>query len=265
MTNSTARHLKEKHLYLKTADSLRAKGVALPAESDDRWDRDTLSGYLLNLFRLTNNGPCFDAFYRLNVKRLVFRLSRSPYASAWNYDHMEMAADIFHDIFHAAHTFSFRGGVSFRAWLRVITRNKIRKALRNRSSLPTIRLDYVEEIRESVSSDPLRLLIHRERTRSMFSGCWLLASICAHGLRHAITNQEEEVLRLHESEGLSYKAIARRLEISLREVVCIGRRGRRKVACHIRRELGKATRIFGIGTRDQNRVGSFQIRSGRSR
>jgi len=247
-------NFKENRLCIKIACRLRSRGVKLPPTSGEPMDVDTLSGHLLDLFKNTGKSFLFDAFHKLNAERLAYQVSRSPWASAWSFNHAEMAAEIFYDIFRFAHTFTFRGGVSFRAWIRVITHNKIKKTLRSRATIPIVYTSNFTEISDRHSSDPLFRLICKEKHNSLLAGWWILVRICAQGIRVAISQQEREVLWLNESKGMSYRALSKRLKISRREAVSTARRGRRKVAGYLRKRLASTTQRINASKRESPRA-----------
>ncbi|MFH1998656.1 MAG: sigma-70 family RNA polymerase sigma factor [Planctomycetota bacterium] len=235
---------RDKKLCTKVLGQFRDKGFELPGKAEADWDMDALSGIVLDLFKNTGNEFYFEAFHRLNSKRVIRLISRSPWASAWSFNHAEVAAEIFSDIFRFVNTFTFKGGASFRAWIRVITKNKIKRKLRSAAAGPLVYTSDLTEITARDLSDPLPRLICEESALMLIAGWKILLRLCAQGIRLETTRLEREVLRLHESEGLSYEDLSSRMGISRREAILAARRGRRKVAAYIRSILAASARTI---------------------
>jgi len=72
-------------------------------------------------------------------------------------------------------------------------------------------------------------MIQREDLARVLSCWWLLIRVCQAAIL-STSPLEQEILRLHVLEGLSYRILAERLRLTLSEVTARGRRSRRKVA-----------------------------------
>ncbi|MHC4946598.1 MAG: RNA polymerase sigma factor [Planctomycetota bacterium] len=202
-------------------------------------DADTLSGCVLELFHTTGHSFCFEIFYELNHVRIIRLVSRSPAAYAWSFNHGEMAGDILFDIYRFAGTFHFRNGRSFRAWVSVVARNRMRKAVKHFRNRPKSLSYGSGEISDRKASNPLDRILARETRQQQRAILWLLLCGCMAGI-HKTSIEEKEILRLHEGEGLPFREITARSPRSMADVARINRRARRKVAKFLKDCLSQA-------------------------
>lgn len=199
-------------------------------------DRDTLSGCLLDRFKTNRDNRIFNVFYALNVRWVSEYVSRMRGVYSMSCDAFEMTADIFHDMYRYAGSYSFRSGPSFRRWVCVLARNRMLKSLRvingGPASLSSLPVDPSDQGR----GDPLRRMIESEEISILFSSWFLLLRICQKCL-DGVPVVERSVLRLREMEGTPYRGIAERLDIPPDKVPALVRKSRRRVARFVQARL----------------------------
>lgn len=199
-------------------------------------DRDTLSGCLLDRFKNNRDNRIFNVFYALNEGWVSEYVSRMRGAYSINCDAFEMTADIFHDMYQYAGSYSFRSGPSFRRWVCVLARNRMLKSLRILNGGPASLSALALEPSDQGRGDPLRRMIESEEISILFSSWFLLLRICQKCI-DGTPALERSVLRLREMEGIPYRGIAERLDIHPDKVPALVRRSRRRVARFIEARL----------------------------
>jgi RNA polymerase sigma factor (sigma-70 family) len=197
-------------------------------------DVDTLSGHILERFKVSRAPELFATFYELNVRWLSDHLYRSARRFPAGLDPGELAADVFYDIYRSVDTFAFRSGPAFRRWVYVLAHNRIRKGLRSMRSRPLPLCTSGLEMDDRGAGDPFSVMVRRENAARMLA-CWFLLLVVCQAAICSISPPEREILRLHVLDGETYRALAERLRVPLAEVTARGRRSRRKVARYMKR------------------------------
>jgi RNA polymerase sigma factor (sigma-70 family) len=204
-------------------------------------DADSLSGRILERFKATRAPELFASFYELNAGWMETHVARAARTLPPGIVPHEMASDVFLDVYRSVDTYDFRGGSAFRRWMCVLARNRIRKALRAFRARPLTLGTEGMDPDDRGAGDPFQRMLGREARARMLRCWWLLIRLCQAGIL-TTTLPEREFLRLHLAEGLSYRDLAERFDISLPEVASRMRRGRRKVARfmkHCLQRIGK--------------------------
>lgn len=216
---------------------LQASGRFSPLIDPDTLDADTLSGHLLAIYKENLSHEIFESFYRLNKDRVRSLVSHSKYGYAWNHDPMEIITDIFFDIFRFAKRYAFQGGPSFARWIKVLTRNRMKKALKSYYSRPGALAAYQDQVHDKGANDPGLIFIRGEEAASLALGGCFLISVCLAGIMK-LSSQEQTALRLHELGGYTYKALSEELRLSYSETANLVRRARRKTVRFLKCTLG---------------------------
>jgi len=216
---------------VKRGDSLwcasESAGVALPEEISSM-DSDSLSGMLLESYKGKPVNEIFELFYKLNVDRIDTLVRSFGRGYAWNRDPTEMITDIFYDIYRYAQAYSYKSGAAFNCWIRVLAKNRMRKAVRIFHSKQRSLYINADDQKGSGANNPCSMAAYNEELNISQKGVRLLLFICVKAISKA-TAIEREALSLHELHGMTYREISKRFQISLPSTAVLIRRGRRKV------------------------------------
>jgi len=155
---------------------------------------------------------------------------------SYGIDFEEVVADVFVRMYLACSGFRFRGEPAFRGWVRTVTRNSIRKAMRARPRRPGS-IETAPEPDDGGAGDPLRVLLLQEEMGSLMKARCLLLLICLQGLSQAPASGQE-ALGLHVFSGLTFKEIAGKVGRTPCQVAGLVRRTREKIIEHLVRTLG---------------------------
>jgi RNA polymerase sigma factor (sigma-70 family) len=199
-------------------------------------DKDEQSGRVLERFREEGDPVLFEQFEALNRAWLTRFVARQPIAFAWSFDHQAMAGDILHDIYFSTSRYTYRGGPPFRAWIRRLARNKMLKTLQKARSVPAALPADPAWPHDRGAGDPMQRLLFEEEGEALLVRWWIVAALCMEGVNR-LEPGERRALALHDLDGLSYRDLGRRLDLSVREAGNTLKRARRKVAVFVKRFL----------------------------
>jgi DNA-directed RNA polymerase specialized sigma24 family protein len=196
-------------------------------------DPDTFSGRILEFYGKCGDSRLFDIFHAVNAGWIAAHAARAARGYGPALDPSELATDIFCDIYLFARKFVFKRGPLFRRWVCVLSRNRIRKTLRDHYKRYQNRPLRPETLDDGGSGDPLARLVRREESLRLVRSGYLLLTVCGYSILKACA-LEQRVLRLHALEGLGYRKLAARLDVPLARVPGLVRRSRRNVARRMR-------------------------------
>lgn len=223
---------------------LSARGVALhPLEGEDRDTfADRLDTALMALWRDSGEEAVFEDLYR-HARGRVFEWLRWLLRGATRgQDATELLQDTFVNVYRYGGGFRDEGAHSFRAWVRTIAGNAMRRAaVRGPASrrqqvswheLPTGAAEPADP-----RGGPSLRLVRGEETGELREA-WALFLVHYAGAFDELCERDRRALRLVEVEGLSYLEASARLRVSGSNMKMIMLRSRRRLQKHMRRAMG---------------------------
>ncbi len=139
-----------------------------------------------------------SAFDRIYQKQLDALLTVAMSLLGNPGDAEDVVQEVFISFVESLDTFRLRG--SLRGFLAACVANKCRDMLRKRSRLGT---DGKASAKTAHASEPLELVIHDEQVR------------CIQDALSRLPYEQREVITLHVHAGLTFRAVARALEVPL--------------------------------------------------
>jgi RNA polymerase sigma factor (sigma-70 family) len=226
------------------AQRLRLRGVALEpgaGEAHEAW-LDRLDTALMALWRDSGDQSVFDALYRHSRGRVFAWLRWLLRGDRQGLDPLELLQDTYVNVYSYGSGFREDNPTSFRAWVRTIAGNVLRRAGRRntRRRAPVLSLQALPEgLQEPV--DPrrgpdLRLVEGEEATE--LGRAWLLLLGFYARAFGALSARDRRALELVEVEGRSYAETCGILSVSPSNMKMIMLRARRRLQAHLARSLG---------------------------
>ena len=226
------------------AERLCLRGVALApgaGEAPEAW-RDRLDTALMALWRDSGDQVVFDALYRHSRARVFAWLRWLLRGDRQGLDPLELLQDTYVNVYSYGSGFRDENDSSFRAWVRTIAGNVLRRAGRRRTRrrAPDLSLQALPEgLQEPV--DPARgpelRLVEGEET-SELSLAWLLLLGFYVSAFETLSARDRRALELVEVEGHSYAETCSILSVSPSNMKMIMLRARRRLQAHLARSLG---------------------------
>jgi RNA polymerase sigma factor (sigma-70 family) len=214
------------------ADELARRGLVrsgrLALRDADAW----LGTALMTLYRDTRSSECFDALYstsRAAVERWILSLVRG---GAPRLDADELVQETFINVYRYPNAFRPEHPGSFRAWVRAIALNAMRRASTRSGELS---LDEVAERRSEIAISnvtPLASVLEGEERETLRAG-WLLLLLLTQQALEQLRPRERQALELLECDGLSGIRAAAELQVSRSNFKMIVFRGRRRLAARL--------------------------------
>lgn len=226
-------------LYLRCDLTLRERGVCLdclPGESETERD-DRIDTALMELFREARAQLAFEDLYEHSSGRVLEWLRWRVRIAGARLDPLALLQDTFVNVFRYAASFrpGERGG--FRAWVRTIAANVVRRA-QSRAGVPWLSTD-ADDAPELLDrgQGPVGRAADGEETARL-RATWSL--FLAHYLRAFATLRERDrrALELVEIEGRSYAQAAAELGVGGSNMKMIMLRARQRLCAALRVSLG---------------------------
>ena len=226
-------------LNLRCEALLRTRGVVLdrlPGEGESERD-DRIDTALMELFRAERCQASFEDLYEHSSARVLEWLRWRVRVQGARLDPLALLQDTFVNVFRYAGSFrpAERGG--FRAWVRTIAANVVRRAL-SRSGTPWLSMD-AEGAPELVDRGhgPVRRLADVAEAGELRT-TWSL--FLAHYLRAfaSLRARDRRALELVEVEGRSYAEAAAELGVGGSNMKMIMLRARQRLVLALRVSLG---------------------------
>lgn len=224
---------------------LRRRGVALERARDEAPEafRDRIDTALMALWRDSGDQQVFDALYRHSRGRVFAWLRWLLRGDRQGLDPLELLQDTYVNVYSYGAGFRDETGASFRAWVRTIAGNVLRRAGRRRPrrSAPDVSLQAMPEgLQEPV--DPARgpelRAVEREETSELGLAWVLLLGFYARAFE-SLSARDRRALVLVEVEGKTYAETCRILSVSSSNMKMIMLRARRRLQAHLARSLGR--------------------------
>jgi len=218
---------------------LLERGVALdclPGESEPERE-DRIDTALMELFQRERSEPCFSDLYEHASARVLDWLRWRVRVAGARLDPLVLLQDTFVNVFRYAGSYrpGERGG--FRAWVRTIAANVVRRA-QSRAGVRWVSMD-AEDAPEVADGGlgPVRRAADVEETGEL-RATWSL--FLAHYLRAFATLRERDrrALELVEVEGRSYAEAAAELRVGGSNMKMIMLRARQRLCAALRVSLG---------------------------
>jgi len=228
-------------LSARVLDLLGARGISLEPLPDERAPshRDRLDTELMALFRDTGSDEVFDLLYR-HARGRVFQWVRWLVSQRrCALDPVDLLQDTFVNVYRYAHSFRSEGNKSFRAWVRTIAANALRRAL---SVAPRQLVhDLPLELQEPVdpTGGPQAALAADEETASLREAWYLFLQHYARAYQ-TLSPRDRRALELVELAGLTYAETAERLGVGSSNMKMIMLRSRRRLHKQMRSAMGAA-------------------------
>lgn len=226
------------------AERLRRRGVNLaqaPGETPESYG-DRLDTALMALWRDSGDQSVFDALYRHSRGRVFAWLRWLLRGDRQGLDPLELLQDTYVNVYSYGGGFRDEADSSFRAWVRTIAGNVLRRAgrRRQRRRAPELSLQALPEgLQEPV--DPARgpqlRLVEREEQSELGQAWMLLLGFYARAFE-TLSARDRRALELVEVEGRSYAETCRILSVSSSNMKMIMLRARRRLQAHLARSLG---------------------------
>jgi len=223
----------------RTLDLLGARGVSLEPLPGERGTthRDRLDTELMALFRDTGSDEVFDALYR-HARGRVFQWVRWLVSQRrCALDPVDVLQDTFVNVYQYAHSFRSDTRKSFRAWVRTIAANALRRAL---SVAPRQSVfDLPPELQDPVdpSGGPPAALSTGEETAALREAWFLFLQHYAAAFE-TLSPRDRHALELVELAGLTYAETAERLSVGSSNMKMIMLRSRRRLHKQMRAAMG---------------------------
>ena len=226
------------------ARRLRERGLDFEAARQDDPDalHDRIDTALMALWRDSSDKGVFDELYRHSRGRVFSWLRWLLRGDRQGLDPLELLQDTFVNVYCYGAGFRDESAGSFRAWVRTIAGNALRRATRRRGSrnLADFSLQALPEgLQEPV--DPARgpqlRLVESEETAQLGTA-WLLFLNLYTQAYESLSERDRRALEMVEVEGLSYAETGRLLAVSPSNMKMIMLRARRRLQAHLARTLG---------------------------
>lgn len=225
------------------AQRLRGRGIEptqAPLEPLEVF-RDRLDTALMALWRDSGDRRAFDALYGHSRGRVFAWLRWLLRADRRGLDPQELLQDTFVNVYSYGAGFRDENAASFRAWVRTIAGNVLRRAGRRRLGAPTNDVslqslpDPFQEPVDPAHGPDLRLL-EGEETRELGRMWTLFLSLYADAFA-ALSERDRRALELVEVEGHTYAETCQILSVSPSNMKMIMLRARRRLQAHLVRSL----------------------------
>ena len=220
------------------ASELRCRGVLLEAQVDETTEQhsERLDTALMALFRDTGRRDAFDVLYEHSRERVVAWLRWLLNSRHVQLDPLELLQDTFVNVYRYAASFRSDHAASFRAWVRTIAANVIRRA----RTAPAARwvstdADSMHEVVDRAGGPSMRLVQGEERDE--LRAAWMLFLQHYAAAFAALAPRDRRALELVEIEGLSYADTGRVLGVGPSNMKMIMLRARRRLHAHMRASL----------------------------
>jgi RNA polymerase sigma-70 factor (ECF subfamily) len=231
-------------LDLEIARRLRLRGIEptpAPGETAEGLG-DRLDTALMALWRDSGDRAAFDALYRHSRGRVFAWLRWLLRGDGQRLDPLELLQDTYVNVYSYGSGFRDENDGSFRAWVRTIAGNVLRRAGRRRAraQVPEVSLqslpDAFQEPVDLARGPDLRVVENEEagelvRTWLLFLGFYERAFA-------SLSERDRRALELVEVEGHSYAETCRILSVSPSNMKMIMLRARRRLQAHLVRSLG---------------------------
>lgn len=208
--------------------------TALPGEtSDQRADR--IDTALMSLFRDSGRRDAFESLYEHSRARVFEWLRWVLREQHARLDPVELLQDTFVNVYRYASSFRSEHASSFRAWVRTIAANVVRRA-RAMAAGPRMLVETQQTtVHEPVDwhAGPQRRVCESEE-RGNLRAAWLLF------LRHyaeafeRLSPRDRRALVIVEVEGFSYAEASQALGVGASNMKMIMLRARRRLVAHMR-------------------------------
>lgn len=226
------------------AGRLRLRGAAVaafPGETPEAW-RDRIDTALMALWRDSGDQVVFDALYRHSRARVFAWLRWLLRGDRRGLDPLELLQDTYVNVYSYGAGFRDESDSSFRAWVRTIAGNVLRRAGRRRTRrrAPDLSLqalpDGLQEPVDTARGPELRLVEGEEA--SALGRAWVLLLAFYARAFDALSARDRRALELVELEGRSYAETCRILSVSPSNMKMIMLRARRRLQAHLAHSLG---------------------------
>lgn len=244
------------------AARLSARDVPLELQAGEDRDgfRDRLDTALMALWRDSGDDAVFEELYSHACGRVHEWLRWLLRGARSSQDALELVQDTFVNVYRYGHGFRDSGPGSFRAWVRTIAGNAMRRAavrgprrLRGQVSMQDLPEGWQEPADPRVGPH-LRLVQGEECTA--LREAWALLLLHYEAAYEKLSERDRLALRLVEVEGLSYAETGSRLKVSPSNMKMIMLRSRRRLQKHLRAALGEAgERAAGLPSEARASVG----------
>lgn len=225
-------------------ECLRRRGVDLgqAAGESPEVHRDRLDTALMALWRDSRDQGVFDALYRHSRGRVFAWLRWLLRGDRQGLDPLELLQDTYVNVYSYGAGFRNDNDASFRAWVRTIAGNVLRRAGRRRTRrrAPDLSLQALPEgLQEPVDPErgPELRLVEVEETGELGLAWVLLLGFYARAFE-ALSARDRRALELVEIDGHSYAETCRILSVSPSNMKMIMLRARRRLQAHLARSLG---------------------------
>ena len=220
-------------------DLMGVRGISLrplPGEKTSS-HRDRLDTELMALFRDTGSDEVFDVLYR-HARGRVFQWLRWLVSQRrCPLDPVDLLQDTFVNVYRYAQSFRSEHRKSFRAWVRTIASNALRRALAvvPRQSVA----DLPPELQDPVDprGGPHAALSTREETAALREAWYLFLQHYVSAYE-TLSPRDRRALELVELQGLTYAQTAGRLGVGPSNMKMIMLRSRRRLHKRMRAEMG---------------------------
>lgn len=207
-------------------------------------ERERISIQLMAVLQESRDREAFELLYLLNARTLhLFCRSRLRvrYPSCRFLDPGDVVDEAFMNIYLRCQTFCVARSTSFTGWALVVAENVIRQDQRSRSRQVGRGLPLDDHLNEQLTDrrpGPQARAVHREMRASMEHGWGVVVRLCAAGILK-LSPRWRQVLELREGEGLTYREIGQRLNLSRGHAGMLIRRARLKVLRQVRVSLDR--------------------------
>jgi RNA polymerase sigma-70 factor, ECF subfamily len=215
---------------------LRRRGVGLELEEGESKDtfQARMETALMALFRDRRGEEEFQALYEYARPTVISAALRG---GSGRLDPAEVCQDTFVNIYRYAAGFRDEHPRSFKAWVRAIARNVIRRQLSNHSRPPLLPLP--DGRAEPVDRRPgPRAIASIEEERGALTQAWSLLLLHYAAAWEELSPRDREALQLVEVEGLSYQEGCERLGVGMSNMKMIMFRARRRIRARIAAAMG---------------------------
>ena len=218
---------------------LRARGVRLARSTGEAEvaHAERLATALMSLYRDTRDPGVFEALYALTHAGLRAWIQRMVQALHCPRDPEELVQDTYVNVYRYSARFRSDHPASFRAWVRTIGANAVKRAsdTRARASLQGLPEGLQEP--SDPRFGPAGQVIAREEAGRLGSA-WLVLLACYGAAFAELGERDQRALRAVEVEGHSYASVARSLGVGASNMKMIVFRARRRLLARLNGRLG---------------------------
>lgn len=218
------------------ADELSRRGLVKRGRKREADSDAWLGTALMTLYRDTRSRECFEALYstsRPAVERWILSLVRS---GAPRLDADELVQETFINVYRYPNAFRPEHPGSFRAWVRAIALNAMRRASTHSGELSLEELCEGRGELANRGATPLASAVEGEEREELRTG-WLLLLQLTQQAMEQLRPRERQALELLECERRSGFYDAAVMGVSRSNFKMIVFRGRRRLAARLRAAL----------------------------